>query len=231
MPLLDSRVFYERVAGVYDQRYAYPKGLGPRQALWLARLCAPCPVLDLGCGTGRMLGPLVRAGFRPLGLDCSRSMLERAQRKTVVPLILADARQGLPLIDASLSLIISLHATLIHFAGPGELEGLLKEARRVLAPGGALVAELPHPASYPAEPVPGAWRQYQPGMLCRHAGAALEEMSLVEEDGLSTLIRVIRVGDLPRLFQGWRRVEVHPGFGGGRFRPDRGEVMLVVAWS
>jgi SAM-dependent methyltransferase len=230
MPLLDSRAFYERVAGVYDQRYAYPKGLGPRQALWLARLFAPSPVLDLGCGTGRMLGPLARAGFRPMGLDCSPAMLERAQRKTVAPLILADARRGLPLLDGSLNLIISLHATLIHFAGPGELEGLLAEARRVLAPGGALVVELPHPASYPAEPVPGAWREYQPGMLCRCVAPALEEMSLAEEDGLSTLIRVIRAGDLKRLFRGWRRVEVHPGFSGGRFRPDRGEVMVVAAW-
>ncbi|MCB2191443.1 MAG: class I SAM-dependent methyltransferase [Deltaproteobacteria bacterium] len=231
MQPLDSRVFYDRVAGVYDQRYAYPSSLGQRQALWLAQNFAPGRVLDLGCGTGRMLSPLAKAGFAPVGLDCSRAMLEQAFRKTTAQLVLADARQGLPFSDSSLDLIISLHATLIHFAGPGELENLLAEARRALAPGGAMVAELPHPASYPPEPVPGAWREFQPGMQCRCAGSGLEEMSLEEEGGLSTLIRVLRVGDISKLFSGWRRVELYPGFSGGRFRHDRGELMVVAAWA
>ena len=55
-------------------------------------------------------------------------------------------------------------------------------------------------------------------------------MSLEKEGGLSTLIRVLRVADIQKLFKGWRRVELHPGFRGGRFRPDRGEVMVVAAW-
>lgn len=231
MEPLDSRAFYDRVAGVYDQRYAYPSALGLRQALWLARMFLPGRVLDLGCGTGRMLGPLARAGFKPVGLDCARAMLRQAHRKTSASLVLADARQGLPFTDAGLDLVISLHATLIHLAGPRELENLLGEARRVLAPGGALVAELPHPASYPAEPVPGAWREYQPGMLCRAAGPGLEEMSLEREGGLCTIIRVLGVNEIKRLFGGWRRVELHPGFQGGKFRPDRGEVMVIVAWA
>lgn len=231
MEPLDSRAFYDRVAGVYDQRYAYPPALGLRQALWLAQTFAPGTVLDLGCGTGRILGPLAQAGFSPVGLDCSRAMLGRAHRKTAARLVLADARQGLPFGDDSLDLVISLHATLIHFTGPQELENLLAEVRRVLAPAGAMVVELPHPATYPAEPVPGAWREYQPGMRCRSAGPGLEEMSLVEEGGLCTLIRVLRVADIQRLFNGWRRVELHPGFRGGKFRPDRGEVMVVAAWA
>lgn len=230
MQPLDSRAFYDRVAGVYDLRYAYPPAQGLRQALWLAQMFAPGTVLDLGCGTGRILGPLGQAGFRPVGLDCSRAMLRRAHCKTSARLVLADARHGLPFTDASLDLAISLHATLIHFTNPQALENLLGEVRRVLAPGGALVAELPHPSTYPVEPVPGAWREYQPGMRCRSAGPGLEEMSLEQEGGLSTLIRVLRVADVQKLFRGWRRVELHPGFRGGRFRPDRGEVMVVVAW-
>ena len=132
---LDSRAFYDRVAGVYDLRYAYPPAQGLRQALWLAQMFAPGTVLDLGCGTGRILGPLGQAGFRPVGLDCSRAMLRRAHRKTSARLVLADARRGLPFTDASLDLAISLHATLIHFTDPQELENLLGEVRRVLAPG------------------------------------------------------------------------------------------------
>ncbi|MBU1275058.1 MAG: methyltransferase domain-containing protein [Proteobacteria bacterium] len=231
MDPLDSRAFYDRVAGVYDQRYAYHPAIGARQALWLSQMFTPGTVLDLGCGTGRMLGPLAQAGFRPVGLDCSRAMLARARRKGPSRLVLADARHGLPFASASLELVISLHATLVHFAGPGELEGLLSEAGRVLAPGGALVAELPHPATYPSETMPGAWREYQPGMSCRAAGPGLEEIRLEQEGGLCTLIRVLRIGDIEKLFRGWRRVEMHPGFRGGRFRPERGELVVVVAWK
>ncbi len=231
MKPLDSRVFYDRVAGVYDQRYAYSPSTSARQAAWLSQVFAPCLVLDLGCGTGRMLAPLARAGFRPIGLDCSTTMLSRAWRKNPQRLILADARQGLPFLDDSLELVISLHATLIHFTGPGELERLLAEVGRVLAPGGSLVLELPHPATFPPEPLSGAWREYQPGMSCRSVGSGLQEMRLDQEDGLCTVIRVLGVEDIKRLFQDWRRVELHPGFRGGRFRPDKGEVMVVAAWN
>jgi len=229
LPPLDCREFYNRVAADYDQDYAYTRRHSLRQAAWLAKLFPAGPLLDLGCGTGRMLTPLRRAGFAPVGLDCSPAMLAQARRQGDHPLVLADARQGLPFREQSFAIIISLHATLIHLAGPGELERLVAEAQRVLRPGGALVAELPHPATYPAESAPGAWREYQPGMSCRAAGPGLEEMRLDDKQGLATLVRTIRVPDVQRLFQGWPRVELHPGFGGGRFRPDQGEVMVVAA--
>ncbi|HEX9610376.1 MAG TPA: methyltransferase domain-containing protein, partial [Gemmatimonadales bacterium] len=39
------------------------------------------PVLELGCGTGRMLLPLARAGHTVVGLDNSRQMLARCRAK------------------------------------------------------------------------------------------------------------------------------------------------------
>ncbi|MGB9721508.1 MAG: class I SAM-dependent methyltransferase [bacterium] len=38
-------------------------------------------VLELGCGTGRILIPLARAGIKITGLDISEEMLKRAQKK------------------------------------------------------------------------------------------------------------------------------------------------------
>jgi 2-polyprenyl-3-methyl-5-hydroxy-6-metoxy-1,4-benzoquinol methylase len=38
------------------------------------------PVLELGCGTGRLLRPIADAGFHVTGLDRSAPMLERARR-------------------------------------------------------------------------------------------------------------------------------------------------------
>lgn len=39
------------------------------------------PILELGCGTGRLLLPLAKAGFQITGLDISPEMLEVAKRK------------------------------------------------------------------------------------------------------------------------------------------------------
>jgi SAM-dependent methyltransferase len=40
------------------------------------------PILELGCGSGRLLVPLASAGYRVTGLDRSCAMLERAQERT-----------------------------------------------------------------------------------------------------------------------------------------------------
>ena len=39
------------------------------------------PVLELACGTGRLLAPLAQAGFAVTGVDSSASMLERARAR------------------------------------------------------------------------------------------------------------------------------------------------------
>ncbi len=39
------------------------------------------PILELGCGTGRVLLPLARQGYRITGIDASAAMLERARAK------------------------------------------------------------------------------------------------------------------------------------------------------
>jgi SAM-dependent methyltransferase len=39
------------------------------------------PVLELACGSGRLLGPLAQAGFACTGVDSSSAMLERARQR------------------------------------------------------------------------------------------------------------------------------------------------------
>lgn len=227
----DAAAFYDQVAAVYDRQFAHPPAYTRQQVRWLVRVCPPGPLLDLGCGSGRMLGPLREAGFGPVvGLDCSRRMLALARRACPQALlVLADAGQGLPFQPASLASIVSLHSSLIHLTRPDDPPRLLAEALRVLRPGGLMVLELPHPRSYPPETAPGRWRDFSEGISCRRVGHGLEELRLDELGGLSTRVRLWEMDDLQPWFRGWAKVELHPGFAGGRFDPGRGSIMVVVA--
>ena len=124
-----------------------------------------------------------------------------------------------------------MHATLIHLSRPGELQTAATEAWRVLRPGGAFVLELPHPRTYPTVKGPNTWRLYQPGMSCRRVAPGLEEMRLDEAGGITTLVRVLTVADLKTWLKAFRRLELHPGFSGGRFQPEKGDIMVIYAWK
>src|SRR5207248_191065 len=59
-----------------------------------ALFSSPGSLVDLGCGTGRLLIPFVRAGFQVLGIDLSPEMLRAARAKAPsVPLIQANLVQ------------------------------------------------------------------------------------------------------------------------------------------
>lgn len=65
---------------LYDSVPAYNER--PDVAFYVAEAkSATGPVLELGCGTGRILVPIARAGVDVTGLDSSRTMLERCRHK------------------------------------------------------------------------------------------------------------------------------------------------------
>jgi len=66
-------------AATYDIRTATPAG---EIDFYVARARASGgPVLELGCGTGRISWPIARAGISIVGLDIERAMLDRAEAK------------------------------------------------------------------------------------------------------------------------------------------------------
>ena len=66
-------------AATYDVRTETPAG---EIDFYIARARASGgPVLELGCGTGRVSWPLARAGVDIVGLDIERAMLEQAEKK------------------------------------------------------------------------------------------------------------------------------------------------------
>ena len=70
---------YDGWAGVYDSIYAYVREDIPFYVREAAR--SGGPVLELGCGTGRVTLPIARSGVDVVGLDNSEGMLEQARGK------------------------------------------------------------------------------------------------------------------------------------------------------
>ena len=93
-------------------------------------------VLDLGCGTGESLERItVAAGASGVGLDISVDAIDRAARRTqALTWVVANADRRLPVLDASVGLVLSLNAR----RNP-------PECARVLLPGGRLLVAVPAP--------------------------------------------------------------------------------------
>jgi ubiquinone/menaquinone biosynthesis C-methylase UbiE len=92
-------------------------------------------VLDIGCGTGRFTSQL--KVHEAIGIDKSRAMLEVARRRNVT-CILGDAH-ALPFGAGEFDAVVSTDLVFIAL----DVEKVLVEAHRVLAPGGLLAFNYP----------------------------------------------------------------------------------------
>jgi SAM-dependent methyltransferase len=107
------------------------------------------PILELGCGTGRLLLPLAVQGHAVAGIDISPALLAIARSKlqdlsAQVELAQADLRSfALPRQDYAFAFCTS--NTLMHLADPGDQLGVLRNAQRHLRSGGALLLDLFNP--------------------------------------------------------------------------------------
>lgn len=111
------------------------------------------PVLELGCGTGRVAIPVARSGATVIGIDRSESMLARARTRvrranlhSRVKLIRGDIRH-LPFPDQSFPLVMAPYGILQSLLDERLLLATLKDVGRVLERNGTfgveLVADLP----------------------------------------------------------------------------------------
>lgn len=122
-----------------------------------ASLLGPGRVLDLGCGTGHSFQEL--SPRETVGVDIEASALEDQQRETHP----ADVRE-LPFADGAFESVVSIHV-IEHVPNP---ERVLREALRVLAPGGRAIFATPNRLTFgrPDEIIdPYHWAEYDPAEL------------------------------------------------------------------
>ena len=145
----DSYQIFDRFARFYDDDYRdYQDDIEA-----IAMLAAECgdPLLELGCGTGRVLVPLAAAGHMITGVDISRTLMngaaaKLAQHKLVDRATLVqDDLRTFDLARKDFAFAFCTSNTLMHFVTADEQLAVLRNAWRHLRPGGYLFIDLFNP--------------------------------------------------------------------------------------
>lgn len=120
----------------WKKEYAVARWRGPYDIGPVKEALEPgARVLDLGCGSGKIMGPLLRAGYEVVGLDVAREGLLLGEGERVE----GDARY-LPFKAEAFEAVVC-YDVLQHLLAP-EREGAVAEMWRVLAPGGKVFIEV-----------------------------------------------------------------------------------------
>jgi SAM-dependent methyltransferase len=133
---------YDGVADWYADHNSTPADANRDPLLGLLTPATPGRCLDLGCGTGQNLATLRSAGHTVTGLDYSPDQLRVAHENTAPgeSLIRGDAAR-LPFADGSFDTVAALWIS----TDVDNYAAVLREAARVLRPGGVLIHYGAHP--------------------------------------------------------------------------------------
>jgi SAM-dependent methyltransferase len=175
---------WDEYAPFYDWENA--RTLGRRDVPFWQRVAADArgPVLELGCGTGRISLPLARRGVRLIGIDRSSAMLARAARRASrlktrragqspgrLTLLRGDIRI-LPFQAGSFAMVLAPYGILQSLTAERDLKATLAAVHHVLVPGGVFGIDL-------VPDVP-KWREYQNRVQMKGRAAGGVNLTLIE---------------------------------------------------
>jgi SAM-dependent methyltransferase len=142
-----SQPIYDSFARIYDLQHSTFADDLPLYLALARQLPEDQAILELGCGTGRVMKPLAQLGRRIVGVDESGEMLAIARAHLSafaaerVALIQTDNR-SLALEERFGFVFIALN-TFLHNLTQADQLATLRAARQHLLPGGSLVIDLP----------------------------------------------------------------------------------------
>lgn len=137
---------------VYARFYDLDLGEADADLTMIQQFAARCgsPILELACGTGRVLLPLARQGYQITGVDISPAMLELARGKLAaehlaerVTLVEQDMRK-LEL-EGRFNLVLIAVNSFMHIPSTNDQLKTLYHIRRHLTPSGLLLLDLFNP--------------------------------------------------------------------------------------
>jgi ubiquinone/menaquinone biosynthesis C-methylase UbiE len=131
---------FERRSSTYEDSFLFNYFFDWIQRIALAAVpfeLEPANILDIGCGTGRLLRKAARRwpAARLTGVDPAEGMLKAARRLTPRAQFQLSLAETLPLPDRSFDLVLS---TMSFHHWQNQAQGV-RQASRVLHPGGAFV--------------------------------------------------------------------------------------------
>jgi ubiquinone/menaquinone biosynthesis C-methylase UbiE len=141
--LADTRTSYDTVAASYAELTRHLLDETPEERAVLAlfadlvRAQGGGPVVDVGCGTGRITGHLRMLGLDAFGIDLSPGMINVARRDHPGVRFDLGSMTDLTLADASVTGLVAWYS-LIHIPDD-DISSVLTHFRRVLRPGGPLL--------------------------------------------------------------------------------------------
>lgn len=138
-----SRAYYDDFAGWYERERGrgYHAMLDDLEIGILGPHVRDKDVLELGCGTGLILGRIAQVARSARGIDLSEGMIDKARERGLD--VVVGSVTALPFADASFDTVYSFKV----LAHVPDIRLALEEAKRVTRPGGTMVLELYNPYS------------------------------------------------------------------------------------
>jgi SAM-dependent methyltransferase len=135
------------IADDYDAYFAYNTLFEFDLALLERHFATPGRLVDLGCGTGRLLLPFAQRGYPTLAVDLSLPMLNVVGEKAAAAGVHIDRLQANMvelgcLADGCADYCIIMFSTLGMVRGHANRLAALRHARRILKPGGLFVCHV-----------------------------------------------------------------------------------------